>query len=111
MGQGNKDGQQGVGNQGALARPLMPNFPPKIDLPVTPELTLLEQQDQFRQDWLDAGPGFQQDMSLRDYIDLRMKHSHTRGNRDQHNDLCRKVSKLVLPYFDGFGKMAMRAWV
>jgi hypothetical protein len=51
MGQGNRGGQQGVGNQqngGALAGPLMPNFPPRVDVLVQPELTLLEQHDQFR---------------------------------------------------------------
>jgi hypothetical protein len=96
---------------GALVRPLMPNFPPRIDAPIQPMLTLFEHQDQFRQDWFDAGSGFQQDMALRDYIDLRMRHSNTKGNRDQHNDLHRKVGKLTLPYFDGFGKMAARAWV
>lgn len=79
-----------------MARPLILVFPPRVDEQPYQELTMVEMQDQFRQDWMDARLGFQHDISLRDYIDLRMRHTPNKGNREHHNDLRRKVGKLSL---------------
>lgn len=79
-------------------------FPTKVEPQEGNGPTLIELQEQLRQDWADAGSGFQHDISLRDYIDLRMRHMPNRGNREHHNDLWRKVGKLSLPFCDGSGK-------
>lgn len=91
------------------SRPMIPTFPPRVEHEKDNEPTLVELQDQFHQDWIDGG--LQIDMSLRDYMDIRMKHFPNKGNRDYYNYLRRKIGKLSLPYFDGSGKTTARVWV
>ena len=71
----------------------------------------MELHDQFRRDWEASGPDFQVDISLRDYLDLRMRQMPRSGGRSQNLELRKKVRKLSLPYYDASGKMTARAWV
>ena len=53
----------------------------------------------------------QEDISYKDYADLRMRYSGSR-NRDYFNDdLRRKLSKVNLSPFDGSGSIFAQAWV
>ena len=54
---------------------------------------------------------FQADISLRDYIDLRMKHMPRARGRNQNFELRKKVGKLSLPYYGASGKMTTLVWV
>lgn len=68
-------------------------------------------QDQFRLDWESGGSKFQTSISLRDYIDVRMKHRPRIGDKTQNYDRRKKVRKLTLPYYNGSGKTSTKAWV
>ena len=64
-------------------------------------------QDQFHQDWLDAGFGAK--LSFKDYVDLQMRYSRRQGN--YNDDIIRKIGKINLSCFDGFGYTSAWAWV
>lgn len=97
--------------QTASSRPLLPTFPPRDPVQPVNESQITELQGQFRRDWEASGPEFQADISLRDYMDLRMRHMPRAGGRNQNFELRKKVGKLSLPYYDASGKMTARAWV
>lgn len=52
--------------------------------------------------------GLQIEMSLEDYMDLRMKHL---PKKDHHLGLKKKIGKLNLPYFNGSSETTTHAWV
>ena len=97
--------------QTSSSRPLLPTFPPRDPVQPINEPQIAELQDQFRRDWEASGPEFQADISLRDYLDLRMRHMPRSRGRSQNLELRKKVEKLSLPYYDASGKMTARAWV
>lgn len=122
----NINGNNGHGNNGneadnfrhvarpartASSRPLLPTFPPRDPVQPVNEPQITELQGQFRRDWEASGPEFQADISLKDYMDLRMRHMPRAGGRNQNFELRKKVGKISLPYYDASGKMTAQAWV
>ena len=89
----------------ASSRPLLPTFPPKDSIQLVNERQITELQDQFKRDWEASGPEFQANISLRDYMDLRMRHMPRSRGRSQNLELRKKVGKISLPYYDALGKM------
>ena len=70
--------------QTTSSRPLLPTFPPKDPVQPINEPQIVELQDQFRRHWEASGTEFQVDISLRDYMDLRMRHMPRAGWRNQN---------------------------
>ena len=93
-----------------LSRPSMSSFPPRTETPPREKQpTFEEMQEQLREDWKNAN--FEEDISYKDYVDLRMRYSGG-GNRGYINDdLRRKLSKINLSPFDGSRSISAQAWV
>ena len=49
----------------------------------------------------------EEDISYKDYADLRMRYSGGRNKGYFNDDLRRKLSKVNLSLFDGFGSISM----
>lgn len=81
------------------SRPMIPTFAPRVEQQEENELALVYLQDQLRQDWIDGG--LQIEISLKDYMNLRMRHIPKRGNHANYSELETKVGKINIPYFDG----------
>ena len=94
----------------ARSRPFMPSFTPQMEAPhAGKQPTFEEMQKQLREDWKNAN--FGEDISYKDYADLRMRYSGG-GNRGYFNDdLTRKLSKVNLSPFDRSGSISTQAWV
>ena len=92
-------------------RPLIPTFPPRDLIQPVNELQITKLQDQFKRDWEASGPKFQPYISLRDSMDLRMRHMPISRGRNQNFEMRKKDGKISLPYYDALGKMVARDWV
>lgn len=92
--------------QPARSRPSMPTFPPRTEAQHEERQPTFEE---IREDWKNAN--LEEDISYKDYADLRMRYSGG-GNRGYFNDdLRRKLSKVNLSPFDGLGSILVQAWV
>ena len=91
----------------ASSRPSMPNFPPRTE---THHWERLPTFEEIREDWRNAN--LEEDISYKDYADLRMRDAGG-GNRGGYfnDDLRRKLSKVNLSPFDGSGSISTQAWV
>ena len=69
---------------------------------------LLRNARTAERDWKNVN--FEQDISYKDYANLRMKYSGGE-NKGYFNDLRRKLSKVNLSPFDGSGSISAQAWV
>lgn len=85
----------------------MPTFPPRT------EAHHGERQPTFkemREDWKNAN--LEEDISYKDYADLRTRYSRGRNRGGYFNDdLRRKLSKVNLYPFDGSGSISVQTWV
>ena len=64
----------------------------------------------FREDWRNAN--LEEDISYKDYADLRMRYAGGENKGGYFNDdLRRKLSKVNLSPFDGLGFISAQAWV
>lgn len=93
--------------QPARSRPSMPTFPPRMEAHHRERQPTFEE---MREDWKNAN--LEEDISYKDYADLRMRYSAA-GNRGGYfnDDLRRKLSKVNLFPFDGSGSISTQAWV
>ena len=87
------------------SRPSMPTFPPRTETHHEERLPTFEE---IREDWRNANP--EEDISYKDYADLRMRYAGG-GNRGGYfnDDLRRKLSKVNLSPFDGSGSISAQA--
>ena len=94
----------------ARSRPSMPSFPSRTEVSHEgKQPTFEEMQEQLRKDWKNAN--FGEDISYKDYADLRMRYLGG-GNRGYfNNNLRRKLSKVSLSPFDRSGSISAQAWV
>ena len=66
--------------------------------------------EEMREDWKNAN--LEEDISYKDYADLRMRYLGGRNKgRYFNDDLRRKLSKVNLSPFDGSGSILAQAWV
>ena len=91
----------------AHSRPSMPTFPPRTETHHRERLPTFEE---IREDWRNAI--LEEDISYKDYADLRMRYAGG-GNRVGcfNDDLRRKLRKVNLSPFDGSGSISAQAWV
>ena len=90
----------------ARSRPSMPTFPPPREAHHGErQLTFKE----MREEWRNAN--LEEDISYKDYVDLRMRYLGGRNRGYFNDDLRRKLSKVNLSSFDGLGSISVQAWV
>ena len=96
--------------QPSHSRPSIPIFLPKTEAPHKGrEPTFEEMQEKLQEDWRNAN--MEGDISYRDYVDLRMRYFGG-GNCSYFNDdLRRKIGKVNLLPFDGFGVITAQSCV
>ncbi len=93
--------------QPTRSRPSMPTFPPRTEAHHGERLPTFEE---IREDWRNAN--LEEDISHKDYADLRMRYSGGRNRGGYFNDdLRRKLSKVNLSPFDRLGSISAQAWV
>lgn len=94
----------------ARSQPSMSSFPPRVEAPPRgKQSTFEEMQEQLREDWKNTN--LEEDISYKDYADLRMRYLGG-GNRWYFNDdRRRKLSKENLSPFDRSGSISAQAWV
>ena len=63
----------------------------------------------MREDWKNAN--FEEDISYKDYADLRMRYFGGENQGYFNNDLRRKLNKVNMPPFDKYGSISAQAWV
>lgn len=62
----------------ASSRPFIPTFTPRVLVQPVVEPQIVDLHDQFQRDWESGGQDFQAAITLRDYIDVRMRHASCR---------------------------------
>jgi hypothetical protein len=72
----------------------MSNFLPNIGKHDMQTPTLAKSLKKFNKDWVDGG--WQMEISLKDYIDLRMRYPSLEGNRLYNNNHRREIDNDIL---------------
>ena len=71
--------------------------------------TFEEMQEQLREDWKNVN--LEEDISYKDYADLRMRYLGGGNKGYFNNDLRRKLNKVNLSPLDKSGSIFVQAWV